>query len=67
LKDIFEIEPQDIDPYLEKLFMNTAIGGVGLSLQIYNEFIRNGTPPEIAYNQAISPNDTDEINLISDN
>lgn len=55
MKDIFETDPQDFDPYLDKLFMETSIGGVCLSLQIYVELVRGGTPPEIAYNQALSP------------
>lgn len=61
MKDIFETDPSEFDPYLDKLFMTTALGGVCLSLQIYVEFIRSGTPPEIAYNKALSPKEKDEF------
>lgn len=55
MKDIFKIDEADFDPYLDELFMKTAIGGIATSLLIYNCAIREGIEPEEAYNMALSP------------
>lgn len=50
--------PEDnTDPYLEKLFMDTAEGTVWISLEAYKRAISEGVTPDEAYEKAISRSD----------
>lgn len=54
MKDIFEIDDCDYDPFLDMLVMTTALGGLSLSLDMYTTAIRRGLSSEEAYELSVS-------------
>jgi hypothetical protein len=54
MSEIFEADSQDVDPWLDILFMDTAEGGIEISLAMYDRCLRSGCAPERAYEIAIS-------------